>query len=567
MNKFSTMFLAFAASATMFSCSSDEPGAGVVTPSEGNIYATLTLSLPQGRSTTIDGNENTNSDAGFEIGNDKENNVGSVLVVLATQEDNGDYTYITSNLADAHTSTSSSTARPTYNIQFETRELLAKAGKEVYVFAYCNPTTKLVEAAKNGFTNGFVNETGNIEDASIWTANGFLMSNAYVTSSTLPSETLMNEFYNTPENPFNLGVVKVERTAARFDFKQTTVAGQNKANLYPIYNLENSEIDGDGNVSQKELLGYVQLDGMALMNVAKNYYYLPRVSDDGMDQNVTICGPETTKNYIVSPFATQKAADKLDLSFIRQNYLYNCLPEDATALTFNTLTYEPLSTAIGPDKDENWGNIPGFDKTGYNIWKYTVENTIPDVETQRKGITSGIVFKGHIVPVEGSKLAEAMNGTNVIYAFNGVIYGDLEMLKETVAAKPVSSLAETFKAAFGVEDLEDATLAGITEDLKKSNGFTIYRPVNGEYPVYYPYYNRHNDNGNNTDMGPMEFSVVRNNVYKIAVQNILQFGHTGNPGDDPDPEDPDDPDETPKTYFRVQVQVLPWVVRVNNIIL
>lgn len=85
--------------------------------------------------------------------------------------------------------------------------------------------------------------------------------------------------------------------------------------------------------------------------------------------------------------------------------------------------------------------------------------------------------------------------------------------------------------------------------------------------MYYAYYNRHNDNGNNTVMGAMEFSVVRNNVYKIAVQNILEFGHPGKPGDDPDPEDPNDPDESPKTYFRVQVQVLPWVVRVNNIIL
>ncbi|MDE6322811.1 MAG: Mfa1 family fimbria major subunit [Paramuribaculum sp.] len=562
MNKISTMFLALAASATMFSCSSDEP-AGSVTPSEGNIYATLTLSLPQGRSTTVEGDDNTNSDAGYENGNDKENQVGSVLVVLASKTDNGNYTYITSNLADAHPSTNANAARPTYNIQFETRELLAQAGNEVYVFAYCNPTTKLIEAANSGFQGGFVDATGNIEDASIWTANGFLMSNAYVTSSTLPSETQMNEFYNTPENPFNLGVVKVERTAARFDFKQTTVAGQNEANLYPIYNVENAE---DGN--RGELLGYVQLDGMSMINVAKNYYFLPRVSANGMDQDVTICGRETPNNYIVSPFAAQKTATALDLSFIRDNYLYNCLPVGAENLTFSTLSYDALSTSLGEDDDENWGdNISGFDKTGYHIWKYTVENTIPEVETQRKGITTGIVFKGHILPVKGSELETAMNGTNVIYAFNGVIYGNLEMLKKAVAAKPVSVLAETFKAAYNISDVEEETLAGITTDLTESKGFTIYRPVNGEYPVYYSYYNRHNDNGNNTVMAPMEFSVVRNNVYKIAVQNIIQFGHTGDPKDDPDPEDPDDPDETPKTYFRVQVQVLPWVVRVNNIIL
>lgn len=68
-------------------------------------------------------------------------------------------------------------------------------------------------------------------------------------------------------------------------------------------------------------------------------------------------------------------------------------------------------------------------------------------------------------------------------------------------------------------------------------------------------------------MRAMEFATVRNNVYKLYVEKINQFGHPGNPDDDPDPEDPDDPDESDKVYFKVSVRVLPWVVRVNNIIL
>ena len=66
-------------------------------------------------------------------------------------------------------------------------------------------------------------------------------------------------------------------------------------------------------------------------------------------------------------------------------------------------------------------------------------------------------------------------------------------------------------------------------------------------------------------MAAMEFATVRNNIYKLSINSILEFGHPGKPGDDPDPDEPNDPDETPKTYFRVQVRVLPWVVRVNNI--
>ncbi|MDE6771030.1 MAG: fimbria major subunit, partial [Muribaculaceae bacterium] len=58
----------------------------------------------------------------------------------------------------------------------------------------------------------------------------------------------------------------------------------------------------------------------------------------------------------------------------------------------------------------------------------------------------------------------------------------------------------------------------------------------------------------------MEFATVRNNVYKLKVTNINRWG---NPGDKPT--DPDDPDENPEVYFRVRVEVLPWVVRINNI--
>ena len=47
-------------------------------------------------------------------------------------------------------------------------------------------------------------------------------------------------------------------------------------------------------------------------------------------------------------------------------------------------------------------------------------------------------------------------------------------------------------------------------------------------------------------MGVMEFATVRNNVYKLSVNKITEFGHPGDPDDDPDPEDPGDPDESPR---------------------
>lgn len=100
-------------------------------------------------------------------------------------------------------------------------------------------------------------------------------------------------------------------------------------------------------------------------------------------------------------------------------------------------------------------------------------------------------------------------------------------------------------------------------------GFTLYQSSldNGQpgYYCYYYYWNRHNDNGNNGLMFPMEFAVVRNNIYKLAVTNIKRLGHPRISDNDPDPEKPDDPDESGDVYIDVDFQILHWTVRVNNI--
>ena len=93
-------------------------------------------------------------------------------------------------------------------------------------------------------------------------------------------------------------------------------------------------------------------------------------------------------------------------------------------------------------------------------------------------------------------------------------------------------------------------------------GFYKYTPdEQGDYYVYYPYYNRHNDNGKPFKMGPMEFATVRNNIYKLQVTEINQLGL---PGDVPP--DPKTPDESDDIYMKVTVKVLDWVVRINNVV-
>ena len=119
----------------------------------------------------------------------------------------------------------------------------------------------------------------------------------------------------------------------------------------------------------------------------------------------------------------------------------------------------------------------------------------------------------------------------------------------------------------------------VTNGTGSSFHFTIYDVSNetdnygGEsstsqgygYYCYYFYWNRHNDNGIQGVMAPMEFSVVRNNVYKLAVTQIMQLGHPIDPSNDPTPPGPHDDDEKSEVYMKVNVEVLPWTVRVNDI--
>lgn len=231
-------------------------------------------------------------------------------------------------------------------------------------------------------------------------------------------------------------------------------------------------------------------------------------------------------------------------------------------------------------------------------------------------MTTGIVFKAEIKPLanpgEGTYakiLADAMAAGETIYAFseNSSNKGDAQISVVLGSALDVYNYAKshntsTIRAKFveaaqaGYFKLYDAdgnllpatdetviftpadnkAVAKVTGESANDNatyadsdnfGFIAYAPETGadgqnHYYSYYYYYNRHNDNGQPNAMGAMEFATVRNNIYKIKVDNVLRFGV---PADTPP--DPWTPDETPDVYFKVSVRVLDWVVRINNIIL
>ena len=206
----------------------------------------------------------------------------------------------------------------------------------------------------------------------------------------------------------------------------------------------------------------------------------------------------------------------------------------------------------------------------YKIWCYAKENTIPGIDKQKHDVSTGVVFKAELAPGETASAAvkDAMKAGKRIYVFNNVLYGAWSDVKAAAEAGTDATLQAAYnQAAAGVAADAEPTGAAAA-----AAGFTGYSPKDGKYYNYYYYWNRHNDNLNNDVMGIMEFAVVRNNVYKLAVNSINRFGHptppdpsNPDPEPDPDPVDPDDPDESVNYYFNVTVKVLPWTVRINNI--
>ena len=561
MKRWSYLFMAMGI-ATAFSACSDEVdlsanNEGSTEESTSQVFMQFNLELPEvSRSTT---QTEGGSDAGVEIGKDYENQVSEVLVVItdATEGDTYDK-FITGSTVTNLIPTGSNT---TYVVPFNTNKLVDYAGDPVNIYVYCNPTSELKDKLKKeeDIDVDASYTLTSVTDETIWSITKgttdnekighFLMTNAdndY--KRTLPANL---DNYKVESNPFDLKTINVERAAARFDYK-SSVADE-------TYTL--MEKDGKAEVT-------VTLTDMALVNLSKEFYYLRRVSADGTSTNAAIGGTETKTNYVVDTDYEWKGKYSEETTDKASHFFYVYNPNSASTTDY---AWTSISSLTSEDNDESWnsGENENVDRNGYKIWRYATENTIPDqVSNQKKGITTGVAFKGEIKGVsEGMK--KLLNGTNTVYVFDNILWGTWDDVK-TAAAKKESdntTLSNPLLAAAYNKAMEDPD-ASDTEIKKKAvdAGFTIFKPnADKKYEVLYYYWNRHNDNNNNGSMGPMEFAVVRNNVYKLSVTGVNKFGHPTNPGDDPDPENPEDPDEEDDVYFKVAVEVLPWVVRINDI--
>lgn len=515
------------------------------------------------------------------------------------------------------------------------------------------------------------------------TSGGIFMSNGVMKTVNIPMDADDWDYFSNENAPFDLsgeneygenpetkkpysidntGSLRVERGIARFDFADASVNGDQCYVIGEKKNVEEGEGEGEGSTSGvvsgvTETL-QVKLVTMSLVNMNKQFYILRHVSPalkSGFDANLDIqklCiaelpweTGEPNGNWVVDwdaawkneykelPKEQQRNSKELNAHF---NFaLGNAAgagasgdgqegDEDTWGITPTARQWwytSKITDVIKGDKDINDNNWSP-DKYDYRVWRYVTENCIPSVDGQLNGVSTGVVFKGLILPVKDTPedLAAALDGnytvdkdgnydkddtvkvTPLLYVFDDDMYASFKRISDEAVAQHAGSplfnavygktqidannelgtldpectaaLYEKWRAAGGNVDEKDPTFVAFRKKAVQEK-ISIYEwsedaddvadAGRGGYFCYYYYWNRHNDNGKNGVMGPMEFQVVRNNVYKLAVTEIKRLGHPRKTENDPDPEDPGKPDEESNVYFKVKVEVLPWTVRVNNI--
>ncbi|WP_065218746.1 MULTISPECIES: Mfa1 family fimbria major subunit [Butyricimonas] len=608
--------------------------------SKDAVYMNVSVQLPAGgvgarsKTDTPENGDYGTSTSGTEVGQDKENTVSEVLLVLATTGDEliaHSITETSENMTNLSSTSFSTTKRisKTSIAAYYSKEAgntdangnLTTGKDEIHVYVFCNPTTvlkNLIDGAGVGTTAWRDGIAGRTEFDAAITDKKFLMSNAVLAKKKLPKALADWNDYTTENNAFNLsgpnnygtdkevvnnGAIRVERSVARFDFKD----GSGKNNTYDVVMKNNKP------------LMQIQLQKMALVNMSRNFYYLRRVSTNGLKDGWNICGVETSSNYVVDTDAAEKN-EGITSGFV--TYFDYCLGhEEGTSWTIDQTARgqwdtHDISTVLGENApSDNYGSKE------YKIWRYVAENTIPgETSNQKQGITTGVVFKGRMIAPEDadetSSLVQLLKRTDlkgdpmldpILYTYLTNIYVTWKEVR--AAALDENASREFYAAVFGnpsnadkicvekaAEGDVEAVNAVYSNDPKSpdylwsqwqasasnttywesfrtaavGSRFTIYQSSKeGSDPVgyycYYYYWNRHNDNRDNGSMGPMEFGVVRNNVYKLAVTKIDRLGHPRISDNDPDPIEPDEPDEKSDVYLTVSVEVLPWTVRINNI--
>ena len=312
---------------------------------------------------------------------------------------------------------------------------------------------------------------------------------------------------------------------------------------------------------------YVTIEGYALTNLAKSVNYVRQTVEysgtDGLPFGTVEDKYLWTPNWAAKNAVDFSVADFDEAGFNSdaEGWYYNPLhkvAEETHVLQLPTdnntnfsvsteggsVQYFKLMPSVQTTLDEEHSNADNADVPAIgSLLGYCLENST-DITHQTHGLSTGIVFVASITDEDGN--------IPTLYRFNGYVYESLADIQRAYG-----------KAALAKNDTEELTFQTLVDNEQSATkeqlahyGIVKYE---GGKCYYYTTEIKHFDNGDNSNMGYMEYAIMRNNIYSLAIKGIRFIG-------DPFLEPvPGKTNESGKAALDIEVQIVPWIVRYNDI--
>lgn len=350
----------------------------------------------------------------------------------------------------------------------------------------------------------------------------------------LTSETGGQKLIMTNRGTANLGVTITAPTESNTSTNITIRLERAVAKLMLTRTKDNYDLyDSDNNK-----FASVSLTNFRYFNLSRWFYTFRHVatlqrSDDENNRDKYLVEPAytvtdsyfgdipSTNGYAIDPYFFQKTAAGAE-SFTNSDGYYAQFRSENSAENINS-------------------SMPGV---GTYASIYCLENCTYHT-SQKRVYSTGIVFKANInIPASrtfsfgpnGEKINVDPNQQSKLYYFNYNFYTSLKAAHDFGGANvPAEENASTDWNKYGMAVYE-------------KNG-------SGSYDCYYEYMIQHEPSSSKL-MEPMEFGVVRNNIYRVSINNITDLG----------PGTPDFPeiDDKYKAYLTVDFDIYPWILRDDN---
>ena len=408
---------------------------------------------------------------------------------------------------------------------------------------------------KLGFKLPVINhEEFKIDFTGLYASDLNILSQGYDSNNALQYADVLNKVEKLLENKFSNKILELERINARFDYGESGGVDH----VFPIVN------------SDTECPIFVKMTALTPINVTK-FAYMFRHTAPGTDEGATytagkgfeeklfgdergaglgytwVLGSDAEYKTVMAANWNTSTSDTYNGSNKNYEGHYSNYPPRKADGTLGHTEYEATNiTDLMNDNNYNYSVSESGKTRKYYAWRYIPENTLPTVASMIRGLSTGIEFKVQLGYYEQSEKDGETVKTLVPLTTTNVNSFAQKLGKDT-DGKDI----ENYQYKMTVEDDNKLTFFIGDESLEINPSYDDINPSSvGYYYMNYYYFIRHNDNEDENSTGPMEFGVVRNNIYRLSVAGFNGL---------PTPYNPEDPDEPPTGFsIAVNLKVLAW---------